>query len=542
MKYDLSTFRGDLSGGVTAAVVALPLSLAFGVASGLGAASGLYGAIAVGVFASLFGGTRTLISGPSPASTVAMAIIVTTHASTLFEALFVVILSGLIQVLLGLSRLGRYIVYTPYVVVSGFMSGVGIIMILMHTLPFLGAPVVQGGSTGVLLALPEAMGRVNVSAVAIATLTLVVVILWPRQLNRYLPALLLALLTGSIAHVLWFNEVPVIGEIPEGLPVPYFELPSTEFLLYAVEPALILALLGSVDTLLACLIADSLTGTRHNPDRELIGQGIGNMIAGLIGGLVCSGGPVSTVTNIRAGGTTRVSGVIRAVVLLCLLMGLGHYVETIPQAVLAGIMMKIGWDIIDWRMISRMHRLRREHLFIMLLTLGLTVFVDLVTAVAVGLIAAGLTHSWQLERLELDSVISVPLLDREFFSGHEEFSGKDHLSARVGLIELRGSFTVASSKKLVEAIGEDIKEHEIVIFDFSETRYVDDSAALVMERLMTVAEEHGTGTIVVGLSGSVSNTLAAFEVLRHVPEWRQVGTMDVAREAAAAMLRDKVSD
>ncbi len=218
-------------------------------------------------------------------------------------------------------------------------------------------------------------------------------------------------------------------------------------------------------------------------------------------------------------------------------MGLGRYVESIPQAVLAGIMMKLGWDIIDWRFLTRMLQLRREHLFVMLLTLGMTVFVDLLTAVAVGLIAAGLAHARRLENLELDSVVSVPLLDDVYFKGNEEFSGLDPHLARVGLVSLRGSFTVASSKKLVNAIGEDIKEHEVVIFDFSDTLYVDDSAALVIERLVLVAEEQGTGTIVLGLSGSVSDTLKAFGALRRVPEWRQVGSMEEARKTAACLLR-----
>ena len=203
--------------------------------------------------------------------------------------------------------------------------------------------------------------------------------------------------------------------------------------------------------------------------------------------------------------------------------------------------MKVGWDIIDWRLLSRIHRLRREHLYVMALTLGLTVFVDLITAVAIGLIAGGMVHAWQLEKLELDSVVSVPLLDRKLLKRTEDFGDLDPYTARVGMVSLRGSFTVASSRKLVEVIGEDIKEHEVVIFDFSDTLYVDDSAALVMERLLAVADEQGTGTIVMGLSGSVSNSLAAFGVLQRVPEWRQVGSMDEARERAAALLQGKES-
>ena len=282
-------------------------------------------------------------------------------------------------------------------------------------------------------------------------------------------------------------------------------LPSVGFLAQAVQPALILALLGSIDSLLTSLVADSLTGTRHNPDQELIGQGIGNMVAGIFGGLPGAGATMGTVTNIRAGGKTRISGTLRALFLLALVLGLGQYVETIPLAALAGVLMKIGWDIIDWRLLTRIHHVRREHLFVMLITLGLTVFVDLVTAVAIGLIAAGMAHARQLERLELDSVISVPLLDQNFFSEQEEeFS----FAARVGLVALRGSFTVASSHRLVAVIGADIKDHEVVIFDFSETIYLDDTAAMVINQLIDIAKKEHTETIIKGLSDPVAKNPA----------------------------------
>ena len=317
-----------------------------------------------------------------------------------------------------------------------------------------------------------------------------------------------------------------------GLPEFQFSVPSVGFLVSAVHPAIILALLGSVDSLLTSLIADSLTGTQHQPNRELVGQGIGNMVAGVFGGLPGAGATMGTVTNIRAGGRTPVSGMLRSLLLLMLLLGLGHYVEPIPHAVLAGILMKIGWDIIDWRFLTLVHRIRREHLIVMLLTLGLTVFVDLVTAVAIGLIAAGITHAQQLETLELDSVISVPLLDQMFFSEYEEMALTDPYSARVGLVALKGSFTVASSRKLVEVIGGDIKDHEIVIFDFSDTMYLDDSAAMVVERLMNVATEKQTEFVVMGLSDDIAETLRILNILQQVPVSRVVDTLDEARQVA----------
>ena len=532
MNYDFQTFRGDLFGGITSAIVALPVALAFGVASGLGAAAGIYGAIAVGFFAALFGGTRSQISGPTPSMTIAMAVIVTTHASTLGEALTVVVMGGLLQILLGISKLGRFVAYTPYVVISGFMSGIGIIIILIQILPFLGAPTSPHGPMGALQELPEALANFNAGAFVIGMVSLGIGILWPRRLARYLPSPLAALVAGTLLGVLWLNNAPVIGQIPVGLPEFQFSVPSVGFLVSAVHPAIILALLGSVDSLLTSLIADSLTGTQHQPNRELVGQGIGNMVAGVFGGLPGAGATMGTVTNIRAGGRTPVSGMLRSLLLLMLLLGLGHYVEPIPHAVLAGILMKIGWDIIDWRFLTLVHRIRREHLIVMLLTLGLTVFVDLVTAVAIGLIAAGITHAQQLETLELDSVISVPLLDQMFFSEYEEMALTDPYSARVGLVVLKGSFTVASSRKLVEVIGEDIKDHEIVIFDFSDTTYLDDSAAMVVERLMNVATEKQTEFVVMGLSETIADTLRTLNILQQVPVSRVVDTLDEARQVA----------
>ena len=534
--YSLDTFRGDLFGGITSAVVALPVALAFGVATGLGAAAGLYGAIGVGFFAAVFGGTRSQISGPTGPMTIAMAVVITTHASTVSEAFAVVMLGGLLQMLLGVLRMGRFVVYTPYVVISGFMSGVGIIIMLIQLMPFLGAPPVSGGPVAVLRALPDGLANMNPSAAALGTLALAVAVLWPRRLARFVPGLLMALVAGTLLSVLWLSDVSVIGEVPTGLPAIQVQWPGFAFLLGALQPALILALLGSVDSLLTSLVADSLSGTRHKPNRELVGQGIGNMVAGLIGGLPGAGATMGTVTNIRSGGTTPVSGAIYALLALILMLGMGDLVQPVPHAVLAGIVIKVGWDIIDWPLITRIHRIPRANLIIMLLTLGLTVFVDLVTAVAFGLIAAGMVHARQLEKLELDSVISVPILDKVFFADHPESDAMDLYSARVGYVRLNGHFTVASSQNLYSVIGEDLKDHEVVVFDFSEAMHIDDSAAMTINRLIISAGKQDTQCIVMGLSGSTAETLEALDILRDLPEAHVVKTMDEARNQALRLL------
>ena len=538
MQEYIRSFKGDLFGGITAAVVGLPVALAFGEASGLGALAGIYGAIAVGFFAAVFGGTRSQISGPTGPMAVAMAVVVTLHADNLAAAFTIVIMAGLFQVLLGLVGIGRFIAFTPYSVISGFMSGIGIIIILLQTLPLMGMPVAEGGPIGAIKGWGEGIANFNTAAFAIAAVTLAVGILWPARLRRILPPTLVALGVGTMMGVLWLTDVPVIGSVPTGLPTLQLPDLSPNILAGAITPALTIAMLGSIDSLLTSLIADSMTRTQHKANRELIGQGIGNMAAGFLGGLPGAGATMGTVINIRAGGRTQVSGVIRAGILLTLVLGLAKYVEVIPHACLAGILLKVGWDIIDWRFLRRIVHVQREHLLVMALTLLLTVFVDLVTAVAIGLIAAGMATSRQFERLQLDSVVSVPLLDSIFFKGAYRAGTieMDDYSAQVGMVSLRGAFTVASSQKLISTISRDVSEHEVVIFDFTSTAYMDDSAALVVEALVDVALNEDTKCIVMGLSGQPETTLRALNALKRIQEDHFADDMDGAREIAARLL------
>ncbi len=540
MQQYLHSLKGDVFGGVTAAVVGLPVALAFGLAAGLDPAAGIYGAIAVGFFAAVFGGTRGMISGPTGSMTVAMAVIVSSHADNIAQAFTIVIMAGLIQMLFGLLRIGRYVTYTPYSVISGFMTGVGVIIILVQTLPFLGAPVAAGGPIGTLRNFSEVFEHFEVSALAIAAVTLAVAMLWPRRYERYVPSILVALGIGTIMGVAWLTDAPTIGAVSTALPA--FQLPelAPDVLVRAVEPALVIALVGSVDTLLTALVADSMTRTRNDPSRELLAQGMGNVITGLFRGLPGAGATPSTVANIRAGGTTYLSGVISVAILVIMVLSLGGYVGAIPNAVLAGLLVKVALDTIDWRFVTRMHRVQREHLVVMLLTFGLTVFLDLVAAVAVGMIAAAVTSARQFERLESDSVVSVPILDQSFFGFEDNGEEHNRFSARVGLVALRGAFTVASSSKLIETIGADIRDHEVVILDFSGTVYVDDSAALVVEQLVETARTMNTQCIVMGLSGRPADNLAALDVLKQVPADHIVADMDGARAVAARVLGVKL--
>ena len=540
--------RGDVFGGLTAAVVALPLSLAFGVASGLGAVAGLYGAIVVGLLGALLGGSKTQISGPTAPLSVAMAVVFVDYANQdLGKALAIVALAGLIQVLMGALRLGSYMAYTPYAVVSGFTSAVGLIIILVQFLPLFGSEVALGGALKSLRSWPDAVSNVDPSALALGVVTLAVCIFWPERLRRFMPPSVAALLIGTLLAVFWLSDVPTLAEVPAGL--PDLELPELALgdIGAALPPAVTIALLGSINSLLTARVADSLTLQSHEPNRELMGVGFANVLVALVGGVPGAGATSCTVANVRAGGRSRVSGVLCATILLALVLGLGRYADAIPHAVLAGILIKIGFDIIDWRYLTRIRLIPRENVVVLLLTLGLSVVSDLVVAVAVGLIAAAMTGARQLERLELDMVVSTPLLDMTFLAGDADdddgddafdfdFEMEDPFAARTGLLSLRGSFTVASSTKLFSTIRSDIAEHEVVILDFSQTVFIDDSAALVLGQLVDAAIVSETECIVMGLSGLASTSVEALDVLRHVPDDHFVEDLDGARVVARRIL------
>lgn len=401
-----ANLKGDLYGGLTAGVVALPLALAMGVASGMGPIAGLYGAIFVGFFAALFGGTEPQISGPTGPMTVVVAGLAASIAASpsisggaelIFTA---IVLAGLIQIALGLFKMGGYIRLVPYPVISGFMSGIGGIIIILQLAPLMGSPA-PAGTVDALLFTPTALANLNPMALVIGLVSLFVAFKWPKQLATYLPGPLAALIIGTLIS-LAAGGVPILGDIPSGLPELQLPVLSGEALMLVVEAGVILALLGSIDSLLTSLVADNITRSRHNSNQELIGQGIGNTIAGLFGGIAGAGATMRTMVNIRTGGQTRISGMIHALFLLAVVLGLGPLAAYIPHAALGGILVKVGIDIIDWRYLLNAHRGPRWDLALMLLVLILTIFVDLIAAVAAGVVLSAIAFVHQVAHDQME--------------------------------------------------------------------------------------------------------------------------------------------
>ncbi|MEO0349337.1 MAG: SulP family inorganic anion transporter [Cyanobacteria bacterium P01_A01_bin.15] len=537
-----NNLRGDIFGGITAAVVALPLALAFGVASGVGPIAGLYGAMFVGFFAALFGGTPAQVSGPTGPMTVVMAstfaaLTAKNPETGLAMAFTVVMLGGVFQILMGVLRLGKYITLMPYTVISGFMSGIGVIIILLEIGPLLGHET-SGGVVDVVRQYPAVFSNIDPIATGIGLLTLLIVFAAPPRLNRILPAPLIALVVCTYISMQYFPDsgIPRIGDIPSGLPslqLPQITLGNLKDMLgYSI----MLGVLGALDSLLTSLVADSITQTHHNSDRELIGQGIGNFIAGLFGGLPGAGATMRTVINVQSGGKTNLSGMIHAIVLAVIVLRAGALTEPIPHAVLAGILIKVGIDIIDWGFLKRAHHLSTKGAGLMYLVLGLTVFVDLITAVAVGVFVANLLTIQTLTAIQVQDMRAVTHGDNETWLAPEERALLKAAKGRILMFHLSGPMSFGAAKSISRRLAI-VENYEILILDLTTVPRLGVTALLAIETMIKDALAKRRGVFLVGASGQVKHRLQRLDVLKNLPLNHQVSERIVALERSMALLR-----
>ena len=510
-------------GGLTAAVIALPMALAFGVASGAGAAAGLYGAVLVGLFAALFGGTPTLISEPTGPMTVVMtAVIAHLTASNpengMAMAFTVVMMAGLIQIGFGLLRFGKYVTMMPYTVVSGFMSGIGLILIILQIGPFLGQASPKGGVVGTIQNIPNLLTNINPIETGLAVLTVAILFLVPSQIKKFVPPPLLALVVGTLVSVFVFSDAGIrrIGEIPTGLPslhLPYF---TPDQLQLMVVDAIVLAMLGCIDALLTSVVADSLTRTQHNSDKELIGQGLGNLASGLFGGIAGAGATMGTVVNINTGGRTALSGVTRAVILMVVVLGAGSLTAQIPMAVLAGIALQVGIKIIDWGFLKRAHHVSWKAAMIMYGVIGLTVFVDLIAAVGIGVFVANVLTIERLTELKSKDVKAITDADDAIILDNEEKELLDRAEGRILLFHLSGPMIFGVSKAISRQHTL-LNNYEVLILDLSEVPHMGVTSSLAIENAIQETVDTGRHVFLVGATGSVRRRLEKLGVLEIVP-------------------------
>lgn len=490
--------KGDIYGGITAGVVALPLALAFGEASGAGPIAGLYGAIIVGFFASLFGGTGSQVTGPTGPMVVVFAGVYAALDGNPSLVFTTVVLAGAMQVAFGVFRLGQYIRLVPYPVISGFMSGIGCIIIALQTSRLFGHEPEGSGTIPALVEIPGAVMDPNFVALGIGLMTLVIVFKWPAAWGKIVPAPLAGLIIGTVTSVMVVGA-PILGEIPTGLPSFIMPSLSQDTLLIVVEAAFILALLGSIDSLLTSLVADNMTRTRHNSNQELIGQGVGNMAAGLFGGIASAGATMRTVINIRTGGKTKISGMLHSVLLLAIVVALAPLASNIPHTVLAAILIKTGWDIIDRAYILKAHRGPRWDLALMLLVLVLTVFVDLITAVMAGVVMASLAFVKQIADEQLKELRDITNDGLSVHFDEEEAELMTHSHERINIFDFGGPLSFGAAADVGHQVREKSgKLSQVTILDFSQVPFIDVSAARAVE---TIANDGKMSNKLVYISG-----------------------------------------
>lgn len=498
----------DLLGGLTAAIVALPITLAFGVASGIGPAAGLYGAIACGIFAAAFGGTPGQVSGPTGPMTVVAAAMLAANPTRPDLVLASVCFAGLFQILFGRIRAGQLINYVPYPVVSGFMTGIGVIIIILQLRPFVGLPT-MGAVLNALQAFPDLFTKASPGALYTGFLTLLIIYLVPR-LTKRLPAALIALFVGTAASIFFAWNAPTIGSIPQGVPLPVLPKFALHELNTVLMNAISLAVLGSIDSLLTSVVVDKVRKSRHDSDQELVGQGLGNLIAGLFGGLPGAGATMRSVVNIKAGGTTRWSGVVHGLLLLAVLLGLGPYAEKIPQACLAAILISVGISIIDYRGLRSIRKAPRSDIVVMLVVLFLTVFVDLIIAVGVGITLASTLFAKKLADVRLTQLGNLESV--EHLVEVSEQLPKE-LRERIFIYSFNGPLFFGEMRNFTETI-DHLSDARYIILRFSNVPIIDQTAVYALEDAVERWRTQGTKVIFTGMQQAISKTLYDFGVLR----------------------------
>ena len=523
----LNNIRGDITGGITAGVVALPFAIAMGLASGAGAIAGLYGAIITGFFAALFGGTGAQVSGPTGPMTVVMALVVTqfvtyfsgeidpltgliyTQDAALGAGLAIafttVVLGGVFQIIFGLLKLGRFINLMPHPVTSGFMTGIGVIIIILQIPQVLGFYEIKGSTMGIFSQLGDVEDYfVNIGAMSIALITLATVYLLPKKIGKFIPSPLFALITGTLV-LFFFPEMfssgvePInamlLGDIPTGLPdfnMPTFE---TSIVVDMIAAGMMLAILGSIDSLLTSLVSDEITRTHHKSDRELIGQGIGNTLSGLFGGLPGAGATMRTMTNVKAGGLTPISGALHAILLLAIVLGGAQYAKEIPLAVLGAILVKVGTDIIDWEYLKSLVSTPKSGALIMIVVLGITVFYNLMAAVGVGLVMASLIFLQRMTDVQLASIVSVQTIEE---ASHLDETHQELIRAGNTLFyQLNGPMSFGSAKGIVRDFSTK-SDYNRAILDLSNVPVIDYTTSRSIAEICNICLEKSADITIVG--------------------------------------------
>ncbi len=532
--------RGDIRGGLQAAALSLPLALAFGLLSGAGPVAGFYGAICVGFLAAIVGGTQAQISGPTGPTALVLAAVFASFPGEPEKVFTVVMLAGIAQIFFGASGLGKYTYLLPYPVISGWASGIGTVIIIMQLAPLLGLDPMSH-PTQALMHLSRDLAHFNPDALTLGLLSLALTMAVPTRLRHLLPPYLVALLLGTLAGTLVFTSAPTLGAIDSVLPTLQKFTMSQGDMNTMLFAALSIALLGSIDSLLASMAADSKTHSYHNSDRELMGQGLGNLVAGLFGAVPGAGATVRTMTNIHWGGRTRLSGMVCSGTLLLTLVVFSLLLERIPIAVLSGILIKVALDIIDWRYLRRFRTAPRTGLTLMFTVMGLTVVFNLVLAVAVGVIAASLLFVKRMADVELEGIKSFDDTAGADSLDEDEAAAMDRLGRKCLTIRLSGPMSFGAANRLDRRLA-GYERYQVLILDLRDVPSTDSSAVMALENIISNALGDRHRVIVVGLNTNVARSFVRLGVMDLIRETERFHTLLEALDYAATLLEPRSPD
>lgn len=582
MKFiETNNIKGDLFGGVTAGIVALPLALAFGIqafggvtdpaAASMGALAGIVGATMLGFFAALFGGTHSQISGPTGPMTVVTATLISgvwaSSGGSLSDVLISMSLAGLFcglfQILFGIVKLGKYIRYIPYPVLSGFMSGIGVIIILQQLYPLVG---LKGSGTMIdlLFGIPDAVAQgISVKALLLGLGTILIIELFPL-VTKKIPATLVALIVMTVVSLSCnLDDRLIIGQIPSGLPLPFFAKAGLDLtvinwatvLKASIIPGLTLAGLGSIDTLLTSVVADNITKTKHNSNKELIGQGIGNAIAGLFCGLPGAGATMRTVVNVKSGGRTQISGMVHAVLLFAVLLGLGSLVKYVPLSVLAGILITVGWGIIDFKGFKDLFKIPKADAVVLVVVFLITVFVDLLTAVGIGMVIACVLFMKRASDLVEGGYSSSAMTSSDIRKGlpdpglpnfdksvpwHDEGGITDEMRQHIFIQRLNGPIFFGTINKFKEVMEDVPSDAKVVIIRMKLVSFMDQSGLYAMETAIKDLQARGIMVLMTIIQPQPMYMLRTLNVIPAVvPEEHTFKTFEDCTDFLKEELRNK---
>jgi len=537
----LNNLKGDFSGGVAAALVALPLAIAFGVLSGAGPMAGIYAAVFVGFFAALFGSTASQISGPTGPMTVLMTAIFMQYTSLdpvhgLAIGFTVVMLGGLFLILFGLFRIGQYINMIPHPVISGLMSGLGLTIILLQLGPLLGH-----ADTGTpwqsLVQLPNNIAHPATETAMIGALALILMYFQPKSISRIIPTPLTTIVVGTTVYLLLFPDsmIKTVGEMSTTLPSLQLPVFTPELTIDIIKSALALAILGTIDTLITSLIADNISRDHHDSDRELVGQGIANTVSGFFGGLAGAGASTPTVINARHGGQTALSGIFHALIVAALALLISQYISLIPHAVLAAVLIKVASDLIDWDYIKRLHKAPKPAIIIMFTVLLLTLFIDMIIAIGTGITFASLLFMKRISDLQLEKTSTITHPQEEHPLSDQESQYLQQAKGRILLFHVSGPMSFGAAKSMVKRVAS-VDNYEALVLDLSDVSIIDFTSSIAIEDIILDAQEAGHHIFISGAKDNVRTVLSHQGILDLLLPEHQYGSRLEAIKHASELL------